>query len=120
MKVLFNAVTLMFIFISTSSMAVVGFTSGVPVAIQKSDWSSLALVYVKFETPIDKGNCTNGDGVVILDSNPSSKAALSFAMMAQASGKKFKCYVESHSSCSHVTGSIETFPVCTHYPSVVN
>lgn len=109
-----------FLFLSSQAYAVTGWASGVPVAIQKSDWSSLTLIYIKFSTPVDKGSCSSGEGVVFLDSHPSSKVALSFAMTAFASGKKFKCWIDQPTSCSQITGSIETFPVCAQYPTIEN
>jgi len=96
-----------------------GFVDGVPVEIMKSDWSSLHLTYIKFATPIPNQGCSSGGGVVILDSNESSKAALTFALTAFASGKKFRCYVQNN-QCSIITGAVETYPVCTVYPSISN
>lgn len=96
-----------------------GFVEGVPVEIMKSDWSSLHLTYVKFATPIPNQGCSSGAGVVIQDTHGSSKAALTFALTAYASGKKFKCYVKEN-QCSIITGAIDTYPVCTEYPSISN
>lgn len=108
------------LFLSFQANAVTGWAIGVPIAIQKSDWSSLTLTYIQFATPVDKGSCSSGAGVVFLDSHPSSKVALSFAMTALASGKKFKCWIDLPTSCSQITGSIETFPVCAAYPTIEN
>ncbi len=96
-----------------------GFVEGVPVAIQKTDYSGLHLLFVQFDQPIPAVGCTGKTGVVVLDSNESSEAALGFALTAQASGKKFRCYIYDN-QCSAITGAATTFPVCAYYPSLVN
>ena len=96
-----------------------GFVDGVPVEVMKSDWNTLHLTYIKFETPIANQGCSSGAGVVIQDAHGSSKAALTFALTAYASGKKFRCYVKNN-VCSNITGTVDTYPVCTDYPSVSN
>jgi hypothetical protein len=93
-----------------------GFVSGIPSSVMKSDYASMHLVFVEFESAINSGACTSGAGVVVLDSNESSKAALSFALTALASGKWFQCYVTD--SCSTVTGATATYPICEYYPTL--
>ena len=94
-----------------------GFVGGVPTSIMKSDYGSIHVVYVALETPINQGNCSSGNGLVIRDENASSKAALSLAMAAFAMGKSFQCYVTDE--CSRTTGSATTYPVCSYYPRIV-
>ena len=101
-----------------SSVYAEGFLGGVPVSVMKSNYGSIQVVYVGLKDPISKGNCTNGDGVVVEDSNESSEAAFTLALTAFAAGKKFECYVSG--GCSHITGSMATFPVCSHYPRISN
>ena len=97
-----------------------GFASGVPVAIQKTDYSNLHLIFITLDSPVSvANNCDSSAGLVVHDSNDSSKAALSLAMTALAAGKKFQCYIRTN-SCSAVTGAATTFPVCEYYPALVN
>ncbi len=103
---------------STNSFAA-GFVEGVPVAIQKTDYNNLHLLFVQLDQPIPAVGCASNTGVVVLDSNESSEAALGFALTAQASGKKFRCYIYDN-QCSVITGAAATFPVCAYYPSLVN
>lgn len=104
-----------------SSVHAEGFYQGVPIVVQKSDCcnNSLHLLYIEFAAPIAYRGCTSDRGVVVLDSNESSKAALSMALAAQASGKKFRCYIRAN-TCSPITGAVDTYPVCDTYPAVVN
>lgn len=104
---------------SSANLFADGFFEGVPIAVQKSDYSALHLVYVQFDKPIAASGCTSGSGLVILDSNESSKAALAMALAAQASGKKLRCYVVSN-QCSQIDGSVTTMPICGYYPAIVN
>ena len=96
------------------------FVEGVPVSVQKSDYGqSIHLIFVQMQTPVNSGaQCDSQAGVVIHDSNESSKEALSFALTALASGSKFRCYVNV-GDCSAVTGASTTYPVCDYYPALV-
>ena len=96
-----------------------GFVSGVPVAIQKTDYGSKHLIFIKLDSPIGNNGCDSGAGVVVHDANESSKAALSLAMTAFAAGKKFSCYVVTN-QCSSISGADTTYPVCVYYPSITN
>jgi hypothetical protein len=96
-----------------------GFYGGVPVSIQKSDYSSIHSTFVKLDAPIATTGCTSNAGLVILDNNESSKAAMTFALTALASGKKFTCYVVSN-QCAQITGAVDTYPVCGYYPTISN
>ncbi|MCH2042088.1 MAG: hypothetical protein MK185_15770 [Saccharospirillaceae bacterium] len=110
-------VLLLILGILSTSNAYSGFVSGTPTQVMKSDYG-VHLVYVNFQEPIEKGNCDSGNGVVILDSNESSEAALPMALAAYASKKKFQCYVGGE--CSRITGALTTFPVCIEYPSITD
>lgn len=93
---------------------------GAPIAIQKSDLSGVNAIFIQMDSPVEtSANCTSYGGVVVEDSNDSSEAALTFALTAFASGKKFSCYI-NEDNCSRVTGSMATFPVCSHYPKIKN
>ncbi|NPU94662.1 MAG: hypothetical protein HPY82_22345 [Gammaproteobacteria bacterium] len=93
---------------------------GVPVSIQKSDYADKHLIYIKFDKPLaEKNGCNNDTGVVVKDTNESSKVALTFAITALTAGKKFRCYVVSN-ECSPITGSATTYPVCSYYPTISN
>ncbi len=115
-NIIFKLLLLMAIALSNQVLAT-GFVGGVPTSIMKTDYSSLHLVFISLETPVDKGSCSSGAGLVIHDSNESSKVALSLAMTAFASGKTFQCYVGDE--CSKTTGSLTTYPVCNFYPRIV-
>lgn len=95
-----------------------GTQGGIPVAIMKSDYASLHLTYIALAHPVPAGNCTSGAGLVIHDSNESSKVGVSLALTALASGKRFQCYVTN--TCSRTTGALTTYPVCEFYPSIHN
>ena len=96
-----------------------GFVEGIPVSLQKTDYSGKHLLFVKFANPVANSGCGNHGGVVIHDENESSKAALSFAMAALVSGKTFRCYVQDN-QCSVISGNNTTYPVCAYYPTLVN
>jgi len=97
-----------------------GFASGVPVAIQKTDYFDLHLLFITLDSPISTAsNCDSTTGLIVHDSNDSSTAALSLAMTALATGKKFQCYIRTN-SCSRVNGALTTYPVCEYYPALVN
>ncbi|RYG11831.1 MAG: hypothetical protein EOO07_19970 [Chitinophagaceae bacterium] len=104
---------------SSANLFADGFVEGIPVVVQKSDYGSIHLIYVQFDKPVAPLGCTTGSGVVVLDSNESSKPALSMALAAQASGKKFRCYVVTN-QCSQIDGSVATVPICGYYPAIVN
>lgn len=106
------------ILISTTTLGD-GFVEGIPVAVQKSDYSDIHVTFVQLDRNITATGCTSSNGLVILDSHEHSKAAISFALAAQASGKKFRCYVVQN-QCSAITGSLETYPICSYYPAIVN
>jgi hypothetical protein len=94
-----------------------GFSEGTPVAVQKSDWSTLHLTFVQTSGPVDNpANCSADNGYVIHDDSPSAKSAVTFALVALGAGMKFRCYVTTE--CSQVTGAAATYPVCGYYPSV--
>lgn len=97
---------------------------GVPISIQKTDYASLHLIFIAFSEPVKASNsCSSSMGLVVHDANESSQAALTLALTALASGKKFRCYVTpgtSTNDCSQVNGSSTTFPVCDYYPSLAN
>ncbi len=114
----FNAFIALVMLFSFNAMADI-WAEGVPVTIQKTDYSSMHLIYIQFDKPVVSTGCSSSAGVVVLDSNESAKAALTFALTAQASGKKFRCYVVTN-QCSGITGAVDTFPVCGYYPSLVN
>ena len=108
------------VLIASHSLAA-GWAEGVPVSIQKSDYSNLNLnlIYIKLDSPVSvANNCTSSLGVVVLDSHDSSDAALSLAMTALAAGKKFSCYVTDQ--CSRITGAVTTYPICANYPTLKN
>jgi len=96
-----------------------GFVEGVPVRIQKTDYGTLHLVFIQLNQSFASTGCDSNYGLVVLDSNESAKAALTFAIAALASGKKFSCYVRDN-QCSAYTGSAQTFPICDIYPALVN
>ncbi len=108
------------IFISSHILAD-DYAEGVPKQIVKSDYGLLHLILILLEEPISlETNCSSNKGLIVHDANESSKAALSFALTALASGSKFKCYVSTgNDGCSAYTGSVESFPVCRSYPSIV-
>lgn len=104
-------------FVSQTSMAQ-EFVEGIPVLVQKSDWSSNHLIYIQMKTPVTTtAQCTSKAGVVIDDANESAKAALTMAMTALASGLTFRCYIDGD-RCSRITGATATYPVCDYYPSL--
>ena len=105
------------IFASNITLAA-GVISGIPESIMKSDYSTMHLIYIEFKTPVDEGKCDSGHGVVVLDDNDSAKVALALATTAFATGKTFSCYYDD--TCSRITGSNLTFPVCAYYPSLKN
>lgn len=96
------------------------FVEGVPTIVQKSDYSSMHLIYIQMDKPVTYSGvqCDNNAGVVIRDDNESAKAALSFAMTALVSGLTFRCYINAN-QCSGINASAATFPVCDYYPSLV-
>ncbi|SRR3990167_2122489 len=104
---------------TTSTVFADGFYGGVPVSIQKSDYSSIHATFVQLNAPIPSNGCTNNTGLVILDENESSKEAVTFALTALASGKRFTCYVVAN-QCSAITGAAATYPVCGFYPTISN
>lgn len=101
----------------TSNISMAGqFVEGTPINIRKSDWSK-NLIFIRMAEPVSNpANCTSNIGVVIYDENPSSKAALSFAITALTTGMKFRCYVEDE--CSKTSGNASTYPVCSLYPEL--
>lgn len=110
-----------FIFILIGcSNAFAGALSGMPIQIMKTDYAGMNLTFIKFSEAVGKGNCTSGSGVVLHDSNDSSTIGVSLALTALASGKTFSCWNNSVDSCSRITGSIDTYPVCDYYPSILN
>lgn len=69
-----------------------GWVEGIPAFIQKSDYGSLHLIYIQMENPVTTtAPCDSKAGIVIEDSNASSKTALALAMTALATGKTFRC-----------------------------
>lgn len=113
-KVVFAACFALFSSIATSGD---GWSSGVPVAVQKSDWNIYHLTFIETAGPVNNpANCSNNKGFVIHDNHPSAKAAMAFALTALSTGRKFQCYVLDE--CSQIDGSVTTFPVCGYYPSV--
>ena len=95
-----------------------GFVEGVPILIQKSDYGQIHLHFIKLASPVAT-SCTSGSGVILLDSNESAKAGISFALTALAAGKKFRCYVLDN-ECSQVSGNKTTYPICAYYPTISN
>ncbi len=91
---------------------------GVPTEIRKSNWSHINLIYIGIKDGVSVKNseCTSSSGLVFEDENPSSQAALTLALTAQASGKKFICYLSDR--CSQIDGALATFPVCDAYPTI--
>jgi hypothetical protein len=91
------------------------------VLVRKADFSEQHVLFIEMAAPVinTTGSCTSNHGVVVLDSHESAKAALAIALTAQVSGKKFRCYINTN-TCSQADGSVTTYPVCTHYPSLVN
>ncbi len=106
------------LFTSVGSLAD-GFAEGIPVAVQKSDYSNIHVTFVQLDRNISGTGCSSNNGLVILDSYENSKTAISFALAAQASGKKFRCYIVTN-QCSVITGAADTYPVCAYYPAIVN
>lgn len=96
-----------------------GFVAGVPIAIQKTDYYDKHLIFIRLDNPVADKGCNSGAGLVVHDANESSKAALSLAMTAFATGKKFSCYVVTN-QCSSISGSDITYPVCVYYPAITN
>lgn len=118
MKIILKAIAaVLSVFLSMSAVGG-GFAEGVPVSVQKTDYGTLHLIFISLENPISlKTSCSSNDGLVVEDENQSSKAALSMALTALASGSKFRCYVEN--GCSAANGASTTYPICSYYPTLV-
>lgn len=96
-----------------------GWVEGVPVLVQKSDYSNLHLIYIQMQQPVTTtAQCSSTAGIIFEDVNESSTQALAMAMTALASGMKFRCYVNAD-RCSQYTGAATTFPVCDYYPGLI-
>ena len=97
-----------------------GTADGVPVAIQKTDFGSLHLTFIQFNSGFDSSihACSSSFGLVLKDTNESAELGVTLALTALASSKKFSCFVRDE--CSQVNGQTLTYPVCDLYPSILN
>jgi len=103
-----------------SSVNAAAWVEGIPKAVQKSDAAGVNLLFIQMEEPVvyPGEQCDDNNGVIVMDSNESAEAAMTFATTALVAKLKFRCYINTN-QCSRYTGAIATFPVCEYYPGLV-